>query len=131
PSALAATWPASTDWVPVQYASADLTDVCNDVSGNDWWDIGGDSSNPAAYYYDDGTNLWFRLRLHDSPYSTSHGSPADWRNFGWAVVFETDFGSSDASYDYRLFVDGNAEEVILATNSTQTSPIASDSAETT
>ena len=69
PSALAVTWPADSDWEVVELDGDPLTDPCNDVSGSDWWDIVGDSSEPAAYMYDDGTYLWFRLRLAADSYS--------------------------------------------------------------
>lgn len=87
----AATWPAAADWTAVEQGGAPLTDPCGDVSGSDWWDIVGDATHPAAYTYDDGTNLWFRLRLAEAPYSSSRGTPTSWRSFGWGVQMETDF----------------------------------------
>src|SRR5688500_6462290 len=92
-TAQAVTWPGDSDWIPIELDGAPLADACGDVAGNDWWDVIGDATNPAAYYYDDGTNLWFRLRLADDPYSS-----ADWREFGWGVMFETDWDVTDEKY---------------------------------
>ena len=66
-NAFAVTWPSAADWNAVQLGGGPLTDPCGDVSGSAWWDIVGDSTRPAAYYYDDGTNLWFRLRVEATP----------------------------------------------------------------
>ena len=49
PSAMAITWPAATDWVPVTNGGTTLGDVCSDVTGSDWWDMVSDATNPVAY----------------------------------------------------------------------------------
>ena len=47
----ALTWPSDADWIPVQKAGADITDVCGDHGvGGGWLDGIGDSANPAAFY---------------------------------------------------------------------------------
>ncbi|MCK6525729.1 hypothetical protein L6R49_30370, partial [Myxococcota bacterium] len=130
PTAMAATWPAATDWVPVTNGSTILSDVCSDVSGSSWWDMVSDTSNHVAYTYFDGTNLFFRLRLADTPYSTSGGKPKAWRSFGWGVMFESDWDYSNLKYDYIVYVDGKSDEVTLSVNSTGSTPYTTDAPET-
>ena len=115
-------WPASTDWDAVDLGGAPLTDPCGDVSGNDWWDIVGDGADAAAWWYEDATDVYFRVRLHDDP--TSGGS---WRSFGWGVAFETNWELT--SFEYMLFVDGKDDSVTLYENTTQEADITADSAE--
>ena len=79
--ARAETWPEDGDWQVAQRDGAPLSDPCEDVSGSDWWDIVGDASDPVAYTAWDGTNLWFRMRVHGEPARTT-GS-GSWRCFCW------------------------------------------------
>ncbi len=115
-------WPASTDWDTVELGGAPITDPCGDVSGNEWWDIVGSGSDAAAWWVEDATDVYFRLRLHDDP--TSGGS---WRSFGWGVAFETNWELT--SFEYMLFVNGKDDTVTLYENTTQEADITSDSAE--
>ena len=125
PSAMAITWPAATDWVPVTNGGTTLGDVCGDVTGSDWWDMVSDATNPVAYSYFDGTTLFFRLRLAETPYTTSGGKPKAWRSFGWGVMFESDWDYSNLKYDYIIYVDGKSDEVTLSVNSTGSTPYTS------
>ena len=130
PNAMAVTWPADTDWEPIQLNGADIEDVCGDVSGSSWWDIVGDETAPAAYWTFDGTNLWFRLRVGDEPFKSSGGGKVTaWAEFGWGVMMETDWELS--KYDYILYVDGKGEEVSLGENTTGTTDFTTDSPEVT
>ncbi|MFZ5475168.1 MAG: thrombospondin type 3 repeat-containing protein, partial [Myxococcota bacterium] len=118
-------WPADSDWIAFEQDGVAFADECGDVSGNDWWDMVGDSSNPTAYYADDGTYLWFRLRLADEPYSGG-----SWRQFGWGVMMETDWDATNEGYDYLLFVDGKSDEVTLSWNAIVSTPYWDDAPET-
>ena len=99
------------------------------MSGNAWWDIVGDADNPAVYYYDDGTILWFRLRIAGEPFSSSGGLPTSWRNFGWGAMVESDWDPTIVKYDYLVFVDGGAALTTLSENSTGTTPFYKDAPE--
>jgi uncharacterized protein (TIGR03382 family) len=121
---LGATWPADADWKPLELDGVAMTDPCGDESGSSWWDIVGDASSPAAYWYDDGTNLWFRMRVNDQPYSGT-----SWRSFGWGVMIEADWDTADEKYDYILYVDGKAETVTLGENVIGATPFTDDAPE--
>ena len=123
---IAIPWPSESSWEAVQRDGADLTDICGDVSGSEWWDIVGEEETAAAYFVDDGTHLWFRLRLADSPYSEG-ATRVDWRSFGWGVYIEAD--GDLTQYEYAVIVDGNDAEVQLYENTTASTPLATDSPE--
>ncbi|MBN2799003.1 MAG: hypothetical protein JXX28_07630, partial [Deltaproteobacteria bacterium] len=124
-------WPASSDWEALEKGANILDDVCGDVSGGDTWDIIGDSATPAAYMADDGTNLWFRLRLSDLPYSMAGGTPKDWKRFGWGIMFETDWDATTPKYDYILYVDGVSGQVTFSRNDVGTADFTADVPEVT
>ena len=128
-SALAVTFPADTDWEEMELAGGALTDVCGDVSGSAWWDIVGDSSDPAGYVYSDSTNIYFRLRVASEPYRSSGGSPSAWRSFGWGVMMETDWDASDVKYDWILYVDGNSDQIVFSENTSGSTPWYTDAPE--
>ena len=116
-------WPATGDWEAVELDGAPITDPCGDISGNEWWDVVGDATDPAAWVYEDATDVYFRLRLHEDP--TSGGA---WRSFGWGVALETDWDLT--GYEYLIFVDGKRDTVTLYENTTESTPLGSDSPET-
>lgn len=121
--AAAFAWPTAGDWIAAELDGAPLTDPCGDIGGNEWWDIVGDSGSPAAYWAEDGTDVFFRLRLHEDP--TNGGA---WRSFGWGVALETDWDLT--GYDFLVFVDGKSDTVTFYENSTESTPLSSDSPET-
>jgi MYXO-CTERM domain-containing protein len=122
--ALAADWPADDDWVPVELDGAAMTDPCGDENGSSWWDIIGDAANPAGFWYDDGTNLWFRLRIRDEPFGSGK-----WREFGWGVMIESDWDVSDEKYDFIVYMDGKQQIVTLSENTIGAMPFTGDAAE--
>ncbi len=101
-----------------------MVDPCGDVSGNDWWDVVGTETNPVAFAYNDGTDLWFRLRISDSPYNST-----SWNQFGWGVLIESDWDETNPKYDYIVYVDGKTDEVTLAANTFGSIPFTTDPAE--
>jgi len=119
----ASSWPTSDDWTPLRKGGTPMSDPCFDVSGNDWWDVVGTPTEPVAYTYNDGTDLWFRLRISDSPGSGS------WNQFGWGVMIETDWSTEQEKYDYILYVDGKTDRVTFAENLTGQTPFTTDPAE--
>lgn len=116
---VAAAWPLANEWIPI-YApegsgvqdpggQADTTG-----NGNNGTDIVGDATNAAAYIYNDGIDLYFRLRLDADP-SQGGGLSA----FGWGVLIDTDLDAHD--YEFMLMLDGiaNPDEIYLAKNVVQ------------
>ncbi|MCB9765409.1 MAG: hypothetical protein H6739_36885 [Alphaproteobacteria bacterium] len=123
-------WPADADWDPVQDFGADLVDPCGDVNGNSWWDIVGDASDPAGYYHYDGTDIWFRLRIGGEPLNfRSNGDPRSWKNFGWGVMIESDWDSTNVKYDFIIYVDGNNDQITLSENTSGNTAFTTDAPE--
>ena len=119
-AAFATEWPAETDWVAIERDDAAMQDTCLDAA-NEWWQLVGDASHPTAYVYADEDNLWFRMRLAGAPFQGDN-----WKNFGWGVMFETDWDLDVEKYDYIYFVDGKQDVVTLSENTIATSPFTED-----
>ena len=123
-------WPLAADWEAVPYLDGPAWDACGDVSGSDGWDIVGDDAGPAAAVYDDGTALWFQLRLAVAPFVVSGGDKVrSWRSEGWGVLIETDWDATEATYDFLVLVDGQAGQVVLLENEVAGDDFASDASE--
>lgn len=105
---VAATWPAASDWTPIELHGAAITDVCDDTTGATSSDLVGDASDPVGYWFDDGTDVWFRLRLAERPQSGGKR----WRDMAWGVMLSAD-PVGTCGYDVALFLDGSAGEVRL------------------
>lgn len=133
-SALA--WPTDNQWIPIPKSGTGILDD-HIVGGKD-----GDSdanggvnivpysgSTPAAYTYNDGTYLHFRLRLDARPDSGGNGILAQ---FGWGIEIDTDQNADD--YEWLIMCDGiSSPEVVSLQQNTVKSGIGdpSDKAEVT
>lgn len=93
-------WPASGEWVPVYKGGIYLQDPNGDASGSR--NVVSDASNPAAYIFNDGTYIYFRLRLDKNPSGT--GGQGLLQSFGWGVLFDTNRNSGN--YEWLIMVDG-------------------------
>src|SRR5436190_18543615 len=100
--AFAQTFPPDSAWLPLTRNGVPVSDPVGDANG--YRDIVGDDQNPAEFVYSDGTNLFFRLRLNQSPLKNP---PADvYQPFTWACELDTD--AIHTTYDLLASVDGNA-----------------------
>jgi uncharacterized repeat protein (TIGR01451 family) len=111
----AAAWPAAGQWIPVYKNSAPLQDSVSDANGSR--NVVADSSHPAAYMFNDGTYVHFRLRLDKNPAGT--GGQGLLEPYGWGVALDTD--SNSGNYEWLIMVDGvsQAESVGLWRNTVQ------------
>lgn len=111
-SALA--WPSAGQWIPVYRNNAFVDDDIGDTNGSR--NVVGDATNAAAFVFNDGTYLHFRLRLDDDP--TGKGGQGLLQSFGWGVEFDTNLNGTD--YEWLLMVDGiGTEEIALRQNTVQ------------
>ncbi|MCA1765512.1 MAG: hypothetical protein LC633_04580, partial [Desulfobulbaceae bacterium] len=121
-------WPADGDWIPIYYGEGELSDPEGDAQGNDGRDIVGDSANAAAYLFNDGNYIHFRVRLNNDPRKDLTTGELD--PFGWGFLIDTDQNLDD--YEYMVMLDGisNPDVMYLAQNTVQgTLGDASDKAE--
>lgn len=112
-------WPTDSEWIPVyapdgngiQDPGGQPDDTGN---GTNSTDIVGDPDNPAAYIFNDGIDIHFRIRVDADP---SRGTALE--PFGWGVLVDTDLDASD--YEFMLMLDGisNPDEIYLARNIVQ------------
>ena len=121
---VAATWPAESDWTPILVDGAPVEDVCDDTTDTSATDLIGDAAAPVGYWFDDGAELWFRIRLADR----AHTGGRRWRDAAWGVMLSAD-PVGQCGYDVALVLDGAASEVRLVADVDGGSPVEIDATE--
>ncbi len=77
PISLAANWPSEADWQPLTLSGAPLQDIEGDhyrsteSPGDNSLDIVGDADDPAGFWYADGDDVFFRMRITETPWQDS------------------------------------------------------------
>ena len=103
----AVAWPTTAQWIPVYKGGAVLQDPNGDASGSR--NVVSDSTHPAAYIFNDGTYLYFRLRLDNDP--TGQGGQGLLQAFGWGVEFDTNMNPAD--YEWLIMLDGISQTEVI------------------
>lgn len=112
---LAFAWPADANWKPILIGGLPLQDINTDA--NTERNIVSSAGNAAAYYYNDGTDIFFRERLDASP--QGGGGQGNLTPFGWGMEFDTDGVLN--TYEYLIMIDGiSSPEVISIRQNTST-----------
>ncbi len=93
-------WPLPGEWIPVYKNSAFLQDPQGDAQGSR--NIVSDSTHSAAYIFNDGVYVYFRLRLDKDP--TGQGGQGLLQPYGWGV--EIDSNLNAANYEFLVMLDG-------------------------
>ncbi len=111
-------WPLTSQWLPVLKNGINLQDPTGDASGSR--DVVGNTTYPAAYIYNDGTYIYFRLRLNSSPEGS--GGQGYLQPFGWGLLLDTNLNS--ANYEWMFMVDGisQTEVITMWQNTVQGNP---------
>jgi len=101
--------------MPVMRQGVYLLDDNTDTRGSR--NVVSSSGYPAAYLFNDGANLFFRVRLDKSP-AGGRGQGA-LRAYGWGMALDTNLNLAD--YEYLVMVDGisQTENVTLSQNTVQ------------
>jgi uncharacterized repeat protein (TIGR01451 family) len=111
---LALAWPVDSAWKPILRGGTQLQDQIGD--SNNERNVVSEAGKAAAYYYNDGTDLFFRIRLDDSPEGS--GGQGYLESFGWGMEFDTDGVVN--TYEYLIMLDGIAtEEISIRRNTFQ------------
>lgn len=100
-------WPTTSQWVPVYKNGVYLQDPSKDASGSR--DIVSDATHPAAFMFNDGTYLYFRLRLDGDP--SGQGGQGLLQPYGWGVLIDTNMNPAD--YEWLLMLDGISQNEIV------------------
>ncbi|MFC1494904.1 hypothetical protein ACFL6W_06480 [Thermodesulfobacteriota bacterium] len=108
-------WPTDSQWIPVYKGGIYLQDSTGDAQGSR--NIVSDPANDAAFIYNDGQYIHFRLRLDQTPAGT--GGQGYLKSFGWGVEIDTNLNNGD--YEWLMMVDGisKVEKILLQQNSIQ------------
>lgn len=109
-TAAAVQFPADDAWTVVTRGGQPITDP-RDSSG--LRDVVGDAGNPAVYVAGTADNIFFRMRLDDSPLKNPH----DLQPFGWGVEFDVDGNLNN--YEYLVLVDGGGSDSVVFRRNTQ------------
>lgn len=112
---LAFAWPATNQWWPVYRGGVILQDPNNDAQTSR--NVVSDATNAAGYIFNDGTYMYFRLRLDADP--GGGGGQNLLKPYGWGVEFDTDLNTG--TYEWLIMVDGiaNPETISLWRNTVQ------------
>ncbi len=107
-------WPTNGDWIPIYNGSDMLSDPQKDSTGSR--DIVGDPTNAAAYLFNDGNYIYFRVRLDADPRDNSGVALGP---FGWGFLLDLNQNLDD--YEYMIMLDGitSPETMYLARNTQQ------------
>lgn len=100
-------WPTTSQWLPVYKDGVYLQDPIKDATGSR--DVVSDANNPAAYMFNDGTYIHFRLRLDQDPSGT--GGQGLLGPYGWGVMLDTNQNPGD--YEWMIMVDGIAQTEVI------------------
>lgn len=108
-------WPTAAQWVPFYLGPNYLQDSNTDTNGSR--NVVADPSNDAAFFYSDGTYIYFRLRIDQDP--AGSGGQGLLKPFGWGMVIDTNQNANN--YELLLMLDGVSqnESVALWKNTVQ------------
>ncbi|HOZ02057.1 MAG TPA: DUF11 domain-containing protein [Candidatus Syntrophosphaera sp.] len=108
-------WPTTAQWIPVFKNGDLLQDSLTDANGSR--NIVSSPAHDAAFIYNDGNYMYFRLRLDSNP--AGSGGQGLLASFGWGVLIDSNNNAGD--YEWSIMVDGigNPETIVLWQNSTQ------------
>ncbi|MBF0397717.1 MAG: DUF11 domain-containing protein [Desulfobacterales bacterium] len=93
-------WPSANEWVPFYKNGTIVQDSISDTNGTR--NIVSDSTHAAGFIFNDGTYLYFRLRLDDDP--TGSGGQGFLKPYGWGIEFDTNKNSND--YEWIMILNG-------------------------
>ncbi len=100
-------WPTTGQWIPIYKGSVYLQDPTGDASSAR--NVVSDATHPAAYIFNDGTYIYFRLRLDSDP--SGQGGQGLLQSFGWGVAFDTNQNSAD--YEWLIMLDGISKTEVI------------------
>ncbi len=93
--------------MPVLKNAINLQDPTGDASGSR--DVVGNTTYPAAFIYNDGSYIYFRLRLNSSP--EGRGGQGFLQPFGWGLLLDTNL--NNANYEWMIMVDGISQTEVI------------------
>lgn len=98
--ALAYAWPTNGQWIPTYRNSSLLQDPGGDATGSR--NVVSDKTHAAALVFNDGTYIYFRLRLDKDP--AGQGGQGLLQAYGWGV--EIDTNQNPGNYEWLIMLDG-------------------------
>jgi len=105
-------WPTDGEWISVKRNGIPVQDSNTDSSGSR--NLVSQLPDGGAYFFNNGTTLFFRLRLDKDP--TGTGGQGFLQAFGWG--FEIDTNLDATNYEWLILLDGidKTEKILLQEN---------------
>ncbi len=106
-------WPTDEQWHVVVNQTGNFSDPFDDYGGKEDVEIVGNDTYPVSYIFNDGTDLYFRMRILDDPVFNGNYFI---NKHVWGVEFDTDGNTSN--YEYILYIKGgnNVDAIYLHKN---------------
>lgn len=101
-------WPGDGQWRGIMRGGALLQDPNGDAAGSR--NIVSDPTRAPLFLYNNGVNVFFRLRLDQNPAGT--GGQGMLQSFGWGVLLDTNGNPGD--YEYMIMLDGISKDENIA-----------------
>lgn len=107
-------WPSNNQWIPIVKGGLPIQDNETDANGGVNV-VPNDGSSPAAYLANDGSYLFYRMRIDSTPL----GGNGILAQFGWGLELDTNQNADD--YEWLIMCDGisSPEVVTLQQNTVQ------------
>ena len=108
-------WPTDSQWLELVKDDSPIQDAENDASGGVNV-VPDDDTHAAAYIYNDGAYLYYRIRVDSDP----SGNNGVFAQFGWGFEIDTDQNAAD--YEWLIMCDGitSPEVISLRENTDKT-----------
>ncbi|WP_136797747.1 DUF11 domain-containing protein [Desulfosediminicola ganghwensis] len=112
-AATAWAWPTDSQWLELVKSGKPIQDSESDANGG--VNVVPDYTNPdkdtpaAAYVYNDGSYLYYRLRLDGDP---TQGGNGVFAQFGWG--FEIDIDQNADDYEWLIMCDGISQPEVIS-----------------
>lgn len=108
----ASAWPQESQWNVVLKNGQPLTDPLGDAQ--DGKDVVGNETHPCCYFFNNGSALFFRMRLDSDPSKDTGLKP-----YGWGI--EIDSNANLGDYEWLILIDGilSPETVTIERNTIQ------------
>lgn len=105
----ATAWPQESQWNIVLKNGSPLSDPMGDTQ--DGKDVLGNATYPCCYFFNNGSALFFRMRLDSDPSKDTGLKP-----YGWGIEIDSNANLDD--YEWLILIDGilNPETVTLERN---------------
>eukprot|EP00004_Rigifila_ramosa_P001600 TRINITY_DN1155_c0_g1_i1.p1 TRINITY_DN1155_c0_g1~~TRINITY_DN1155_c0_g1_i1.p1 ORF type:complete len:775 (+),score=221.73 TRINITY_DN1155_c0_g1_i1:68-2326(+) len=102
-------WPSAAQWIPIKRGGLGLSDAPGDgkPAGTN---VVGSESQPAFYFYNDGSRFHIRERLNENPLVRNGSGAPELVQFGWSLLILPENDFSHYKYSIQLDAGGTSDK---------------------